>query len=517
MKITYSISNKVLFTQQVDVFIVFVRQFQTSFFDHCFNDQHCDLLESQFPDIEQFLKKRDFSGKYGEIVSIPLEIQELHTMCILVGLGAKETASTENYRRAFASGIKLAASYKAESVAIALPFTYENELSVKELSAEVLSKETAIIAEMTTYFFCDFFSKSAEHKAEREIANIILITDVTHEHDTQKGMLEGIVIGQAVNRARYFVDMPPSHLTPTIAAKQAENLAKEVGITCTVFDYKDIKNLGMGGLLGVARGSDEEPRFVALEYKPDNAKNKKPILLVGKGITFDSGGLSLKPAVAMETMKDDMSGAAAVMMTIVAAAKLRLPIHVVSLMPLSENMPSGKATKPGDILTFYNGKTAEVKNTDAEGRLVLADALSYGIDQYNPEIVIDIATLTGASAYALGPFYTGLLSEHDDLAEEITEAGAVSGDYMWRLPMGDDYKKAIKSHIADMCNIGNSQVKAGASTAAHFLQHFVGDSVWAHLDIAGTAFDVPGISYYKPGATGAGVRVLVELLKRRSM
>ena len=232
---------------------------------------------------------------------------------------------------------------------------------------------------------------------------------------------------------------------------------------------------------------------------------------MGKGITFDSGGLSLKPPQYMETMKEDMSGAAAVIATMQAIAQLKPKVNVIGITPLSENLPSGKATMPGDVITFYNGKTAEVRNTDAEGRLVLADALSYAVKHYKLDALVDVATLTGACAYALGPFFTGLMSQHDKLTKRLQESADRSGDRVWPLPLHDDYKVAIKSAIADICNIGSKKYNAGAITAGFFLQNFVGDTPWVHLDIAGTAFDVPDVSYYRPGATGVGVRLLIDL------
>jgi leucyl aminopeptidase len=233
---------------------------------------------------------------------------------------------------------------------------------------------------------------------------------------------------------------------------------------------------------------------------------------VGKGITFDSGGLSIKPAVHMETMKEDMSGAAAVIATMDAIGALKPDVNVIGITPLSENLPSGKATKPGEIVRFYNGKTAEIKNTDAEGRLILADALSYAIEQYKPDMIIDIATLTGACAHALGPFYCGLMSDDDALVNTIQTASDRTGDRVWRLPLHNDYKPSIRSVVADICNIGSPKYSAGAITAALFLQNFVGDTPWAHLDIAGTAFDVPDIPYYRAhSATGFGVRLMIDI------
>ena len=248
-----------------------------------------------------------------------------------------------------------------------------------------------------------------------------------------------------------------------------------------------------------------------MEYKTTK-KDAPTIAFVGKGITFDSGGLSLKPANFMEDMKEDMSGAAAVIASMSAIAQLKPEVNVLALTPICENLHSGKATKPGDIIRFYNGKTAEVRNTDAEGRLVLADALAYAVQHYQPDFIIDLATLTGACAYALGPFYSGMMGKHQDYMDKVEQAGERSGDRVWPLPFSDDYKVAIKSNVADICNIGNPKYRAGAITAGFFLSNFVGTTPWVHLDIAGTAFDVPDISYYRSGnATGVGVRLLVEL------
>ncbi len=309
---------------------------------------------------------------------------------------------------------------------------------------------------------------------------------------------------------RHWRDLPPVALTPTELAAKAKEIAKKYGLGITVFDEATIKKMGMGGLAAVSAGSEQDCKFVVLEYKAKR-KTAPTIAFVGKGITFDSGGLSLKPPRYMETMKEDMSGAAAVIGTMQAIAQLKPNVNIIGITPLSENLPSGKATKPGDIVKFYNGKTAEVKNTDAEGRLVLADALAYAVKQYNPDAIIDIATLTGACMYALGPFFTGMFGKHEELMQQLEYAADLSGDRVWRLPFDDDYKKAIVSNVADICNIGKESYLAGATTAAFFLSNFVNDVPWVHLDIAGTAFNVPDISYYSSGATGAGVRLLVEL------
>ncbi|HEU4606880.1 MAG TPA: M17 family metallopeptidase, partial [Chitinophagaceae bacterium] len=309
------------------------------------------------------------------------------------------------------------------------------------------------------------------------------------------------------------IDLPPSLLTPPHLGDKAVEIAQKHNLKITVFHEQEVIQKGMGGLAGVSSGSHIDCRFVVMEYKAPE-QNAPTLALVGKGITFDSGGLSIKPAESMEDMKDDMSGAAAVIAAMEAIAQLKPTVNVIGLMGLTENLPGTNATKPGDIITFYNGKTAEVKNTDAEGRLILADVLSYAAKHYKPDAIIDVATLTGACAFALGPFYTGLVSQSDAFAHQVLAAAQRAGEKMWRLPMDDDYKKAIETPVADLANIGKGTYKAGWMTAAFFLQPFVDTIPWVHLDIAGTAFNVPDLPYFRPGGgTGAAVRTLIELAR----
>jgi leucyl aminopeptidase len=267
----------------------------------------------------------------------------------------------------------------------------------------------------------------------------------------------------------------------------------------------------MGGFCAVDAGSDQDGKFVILEYKT-SAKNKPTIALVGKGVCFDSGGISLKPSSSMDGMKFDMSGAAATIATMSIIAQLKPDINVIGITPLVENMPSGKAARQDDIITFLNGKTAEIKSTDAEGRLILADALHYAEKYYKPQIIIDIATLTGACAYAIGHFYTGMMTRNQKLADLFIKHGQSTGDKVWQLPLEDDYIDAIKSDVADIANIGSPAYRAGASTAACFLENFIEKAQWIHLDIAGTANEVPGVSYLGKGATGVGVRLFTEFI-----
>lgn len=462
-------------------------------------------LENVCPDFAAIVKQRKFTGNLQEVLTIPFNIGGRIAFGILVGMGkeSKSVSAIEHYRRALGQLAKEVGACKGTSLAFSLP---DNLL--QKQTPFYLAEQTIIALQLAQYHFDDYITekKSKEHT----LREIIIVSNQESASQVQQAIAQGTIIANAINQARHWIDMPPSQLTPQDMVKKAEEVAQRNDLKMTAFHEPDIIKMGMGGLAAVSKGSDIDCALVILEYK--SAKKDAPTLcFVGKGITFDSGGLSLKPADFMETMKEDMSGAAAVICAIDALAQLKPEVNIIAIAPTSENLPSGHATKPGDIVTFYNGKTAEIKNTDAEGRLILADALSYAVKHYKPDVIIDLATLTGACSRALGPVYSGLFTEHEELLETLYEAAEISGDRLWRLPMGDEYRKAISSTVADICNIGSKQIMAGASTAAHFLQHFVDETPWAHIDIAGTAFDVPNISYYRPGATGVGVRLLIAL------
>jgi len=304
--------------------------------------------------------------------------------------------------------------------------------------------------------------------------------------------------------------MPSSDATPTQIAEKAEKIANKSGLNFRVLDKKDMEKFSMGGIINVARGSSQPPKIVILEH--NGGGDTRPIVLIGKGITFDSGGISLKPSEKMEEMKHDKAGAATVIGTMQTVAQLNLPLNIIGITPLTENLPGGSAYKPGDVLKMCNGKTVEVINTDAEGRLILADVLAYA-SRYKPQAVIDLATLTGACVIALGSFATGLLSNDDDLKRLIMIGGENTGERVWELPLWDDYKELLKSDIADLKNVGGRP--GGVITAASFLSNFV-DYPWAHLDIAGTAWtqNNAGLKPYNPkGATGVGVRLITEVLR----
>ncbi len=457
-------------------------------------------------DMSAFLKKQNFEGTLMQTSILPvLKGEELYYV-IVVGLGKQnkeKQLSVESYRRALGHLVRQTLAHKQTSFALQVPSHTLFDITLKQLG-----EQTAAIIAISSYKFDEFFSE--ENKKNTNLSEVILCISDKESKPFKEGSKSGEIVAAAMNKARYWVNMPPSDLTPTDLAQKAKEIAQKAGLKFTQFSEKQIIQKGMGGLAGVSRGSDNDCQLVIMEYKTPK-RNAPTIAYVGKGITFDSGGLSLKPPAHMETMKEDMSGAAAVIATMEAIAQLKPDVNVIGITPLAENLPSGKATKPGDIVRFYNGKTAEIKNTDAEGRLILADALAYAVKHYKPDAIIDIATLTGACAYALGPFYSGLMSQHDDLVKAIEKSALYSGDSVWRLPLSDDYAIANKSDVADICNIGSNKYMAGATTAGLFLKNFVDDIPWAHIDIGGTAFNVPDRPYHTTGGSGVGVRLLIDL------
>jgi len=478
-----------------------------------------EIAKTIFPQLEELFKQEKFTGALMSTVTVPAILHKKVVQFLFVGLGktagikSSRKASTdaseksidiENYRRALGHVVKQAACLKAANLALALPAA-----KLFDATPEYLVNQTAIILNMAAYQFTDFWTDK-ERKGV-ELVSASLCTDAKDKKSLEKGLEDGQCIAHAVNKTRHAIDMPPSSMTPTHLAGIAQDIAKKhKDLKLTVFSEAQIIKMGMGGLAGVSRGSEQDCKFVILEYKT-KVKNAPTIAFVGKGITFDSGGLSIKPADSMENMKDDMSGAASVIATMEALAILKPNVNVIGFAPISENLPSGTALKPGDVLTFYNGKTAEVKNTDAEGRLILADALSYAVKNYKLDAIMDVATLTGACAYFLGPYFTGMLSRHDDFVARVQHAADVTGDRVWRLPLHEDYKAAIKTPMADLSNTGSTTIKSGTITATWFLSNFVDDVPWVHLDIAGTAYGVPNIPYYRSGATGASVRLMIEL------
>jgi leucyl aminopeptidase len=465
-----------------------------------------NALETMFGRrVAELMNTGDFTGKAGESLLLYLEPGVKSKRLLLIGLGEEsqlrsESARLERYRRSAATAAKKAKSLKASSLLLALP-------SLGQSAAESL---TAFVegAGLALYRFDKYISKTNDDG--RDILQEIILCS---EERSVKNIGSRVVkqaahIVEATYHARDLANAPGNEIYPETLAQAARECGKKAGFKVTVFDEKKIAKVGMGGVLGVAKGSVRPPRFIILEYGKSSAK---PVVLVGKGVTFDTGGISIKPSASMGEMKMDMSGAAAVIGTFEAVARLKLPVHLIGLIPAVENMPSGSALRPGDILRHYNGKTSEVDNTDAEGRLILADALAYA-ERYKPAAVIDLATLTGACVVALGHYATGMMGNDEQLMERLKEAGEKTYERVWPLPLYDEYEKLIKSDVADVKNTGGRW--AGTITAAWFLKKFIGNYKWVHLDIAGTAILDEAGEYTPKGGSGVGVRLLTEFLKK---
>lgn len=499
MKISFRVVKQPLLAVAGDAYALFVGQ--------DFKAADVARVKALFPALTDYCTKRNFTGKRGSVLSVPFANDNKIGTLFIGGLGKTVDGvyDIEAFRRAWGGIVRQAQSLQCTKLAVQLP---EAKLFGKVDGPDFyLAMQTSVIGHMAFYVF-DEFKKPTPCSTRLDVAVVVSIHD---QAAVQKGIARGDIVGDAVNDAREWVNLPGNMLRPHDLAARAKHIATEYGMKCTVFGETDVKKMRMGGLAGVSSGSEQECCFVVMEYKT-TAKKAQTIAFVGKGITFDSGGLSLKPANSMEDMKDDMAGAAAVIASMKAIAQLKPAVNIIVAAPIAENLPGGQAMRPGDIITMYNGKTVEVRNTDAEGRLILADALAYVVDKYKLDAVIDLATLTGACRAALGPFFTGALSEHDELLAKVQQAATLSGDAIWRMPLTDDYKPTIDCPVADMTNVGLPQYFAGTTTGAVFLQQFVGTTPWVHLDIAGTSFSVPDTTYQRSQtATGVGVRLLTTL------
>ena len=450
--------------------------------------------------LEALLKREGFQGKAGQSLLL-LNPQGIAAERLLVlGFGSLKdgNVSVDNYRRAIQKIGEALRPTTCTEITLALA-----DVSVAQQDVEWQARQVAETLSLLDYRADKLKSKPAE--LSLQLKKVIFGATKAQIAAATRGLITGQAIGKGVNLARGLGDLPGNICTPTYLANEAKRLAtKQSKLTVNILEEKQMKELGMGSLLSVAAGSDQPAKLIVLEYK-GSSKKQPPIALVGKGITFDTGGISLKPGAAMDEMKYDMCGAASVLGTIQTLVELQLPINVVGVIAASENMPNGNATKPGDIVTSMSGQTIEILNTDAEGRLVLCDALTY-TEHFNPKAVVDIATLTGACVIALGNHATGLFSNNDDLAKALLKAGEESADRAWQMPLWDDYQKQLDSNFADIANIGGRE--AGSVTAACFLSRFAKKFAWAHLDIAGTAWRSGGAK----GATGRPVTMLVQYL-----
>ena len=456
--------------------------------------------------IERLIELGDFKGKDGTSAIVYGNANIGAKRILLVGLGEKKTAMLDTIRKAVAHAANRAVSMKAESVSLALHRAFGGRFD--------LGKMGQACAEGTyfgSYRYDEFVTENEDGRLGK-LGVEVIDSDSAKTRKLNKGINNGVIIGQAQSYARTLMNRPANVMTPVKLAAAAKKLARECkNLSCTVFDEKQLAAKGMGGILAVGSGSENKPRLIVLKYTPSRRVNSKaPIVgLVGKAITFDSGGISIKPAPNMDQMKLDKTGGVAVLCTLKAVAELGLPIRVLGLIPSAENLPSGTSYRPGDIITTFSGKTVEVQNTDAEGRMVMCDALHYA-DKEKCDVIIDIATLTGACKVALGSYMAGLMGNDERLVKQLQKAAEDSGERVWPMPSGEEYAKEMKSKIADLKNIGSKW--GGACTAAAFLRQFIGERKWAHLDIAGVELFEKATEYSTEGSSGFGVRLLTSYI-----
>ncbi|MDF3020556.1 MAG: Leucyl aminopeptidase [Steroidobacteraceae bacterium] len=453
--------------------------------------------------ISRLLKRGDFAGKAGETWLLA-DLEGIGAeRVLLVGLGNKSTDLTrKSWRAAVRAAINAAARTRCSALALALP-----RPAAKLLTDERLGRAVAEVTGHALYRTNDL--KSAKKARPHALTRVVVAAPAKAAQAIQKGFTQGSALSAGATLMRNLANLPGNVCTPSYLGKTAEDLAKSYkSLRVKVLGLPEIKKEKMGCFLAVTQGSEEPPRFLVIEHKHPKAKNA-PVVLVGKGITFDTGGISLKDPPTMDEMKFDMSGAACVLGTMKTVAELNLPLNVVALVAACENMPDGRAIKPGDIVTSAAGLTVEILNTDAEGRLVLCDALTYA-RRFKPDVVIDMATLTGAIVVALGVHHTGVFANDDALARELVDSGLSVDDRAWHMPLTEEYGEQLKSNFADMANVAGRD--GGSCTAAAFLAKFTGGLTWAHLDIAGTTYQGGA----GKGSTGRPSALLLEYLLRRA-
>lgn len=452
--------------------------------------------------VRKLIRDGDFNGTLGSTLTLFNVPGIAAARVLLVGLGKEDGLSDREYLAATRAMLKAVSDTGAKEALLCLA-----EIAVSNRDTAWKLRHVPIIAHETLYRFDEL--KSKKGKAPSPLKQLVLnVPRVALTPRAGEALKQGDAIGQGMNLTKTLGNLPGNICTPSYLADQARALAKNHKLGVKVLEQKDMEKLGMGSLLSVSKGSRQPPKLIVLEYHGGPAK-QKPVVLVGKGITFDTGGISLKPGAEMDEMKFDMCGAASVLGTLKACAVMGLRHNLVGVIPTCENMPDGAASRPGDIVTSMSGQTIEILNTDAEGRLILCDALTYS-ERFNPAAVIDIATLTGACVIALGHLVSGLFANNDALAAELLDAGLNSFDRAWQMPLYDEYQDQLKSNFADMANIGGRP--GGSITAASFLARYTKKYDWAHLDIAGTAWK----SGKDKGATGRPVPLLTQFLMRRA-
>jgi leucyl aminopeptidase len=496
MKLSYATTS--LKSMKADALVVFVAQDPAA-------------LKSGLAPVRKLLGKRldaaialeRFDGSASQLLVIHTERKLASPRLCLVGIGKPARLSTEVYRRAAAAGAKYARGAKLKHLACVLPSPAGGGIAPDEA---VTALAEGMLLSLYKY---DKYMTAADERNVKLTDIVILEPAGKNDKAAKEALRRAKIVCEAVCLARDLENAPGNELYPETLAEAARASAERHGYRAVVWDKKRIDQAGFGGLAAVNAGSTRPPRFIILEHN-GGRKGLETIVLVGKGVTFDSGGISIKPSAGMAEMKMDMSGAAAVIGTMEAATRLNIPLHLVGLIPATENMPGGNAMRPGDIVTHYGGTTSEVDNTDAEGRLILADALAYA-KQYNPAAVIDLATLTGACVVALGAHATGMMGNDDRVMGRLRAAGLATYERVWELPLYEEYEKQIKSDVADVKNVGGRW--AGAITAALFLKKFVDKYPWVHLDIAGTAILEESLPYTPKGGSGVGVRLLIRFLQ----
>lgn len=466
------------------------------------------LFEGEFPLESALLREADeealqeladrglFRGKAQECFLLPVRGREYKAV-LVAGLGKQEKFGAEMMRRAAGKACGLLRQHRIRHAVL--------DVSRQGGVPAAAFLEGLVLGQ---YEF-DVYKKTPEDAPPKVEVASIAVDDAAACQEMKARCERALVGALSANAARHLANKAPNELTPVALAEFAQGIAQETGCECTVLEEKQMASLGMNALLAVAQGSAQPPRLIILRHV--HGAGSPTVAIVGKGVTFDTGGISIKPAQAMHEMKYDMCGAAAALCTMMTLPAIRPAANVLCVVPAVENMPGGGAMRPGDIVRAYNGKTIEIHNTDAEGRLILADAMAYAVEKYAPARMVDLATLTGACVIALGHFAAGLFSTDDALSQELIAAGESSGERLWRMPLWEEYDKLIEGTHADICNVGPRE--GGAITAAAFLKQFVGETPWAHIDMAGTAWEAKEVSYLDPKhATGYGVRLLMEWL-----
>ncbi len=451
--------------------------------------------------ISELIKQGEIKGKLNQTRVIHSLGKLPAAKVVVAGLGKQDELSPDKVRGVIAGACRLLRKQYAESIA-----TVAHGVGAAGITAEASAQAITEGVLLGTYDFRQHITKAAEYG---EIKHLTIVdADENSISAFEQGLNKGRILAEATNLARDMVNEPANYMTPTDMAKTATKIAETYGLEISVLERERMQELGMGALLGVAQGSQQPPKFIILNYK-EGGSDGIDIALLGKAITFDSGGISIKPSEGMGEMKGDMAGGASVIAAMSAIARLKPRINVLALIPATENLPGGTALKPGDVLTAMEGKTIEIISTDAEGRLVLADALGYA-RKHGAKLIVDVATLTGAMRVALGDICTGAFGNNQELVDRVIAAGAEAGERIWQMPMYEEYKELNKSDVADVKNVGGRL--AGSITAAQFLAEFAGDTHWVHLDVAGTSMAEKTQNYLVKGATGVPVRTLVNLV-----